>query len=109
MRGVVLALLATTAGAPLVGLSLQIGALVGISSMLGDLLSSFVKRRLRMEPSARATGLDQIPESLLPLLVVREAMRLGPGEIAFVTGAFLIGEIALSRCLYRMHIRERPY
>ena len=32
-------------------------------AMVGDLLSSFVKRRLKFQPSSRATGLDQIPES----------------------------------------------
>ena len=109
VRGIVLALVAATAGAPLLGLSWRIGVLVGISAMLGDLVSSFVKRRLRMEPSTRATGLDQIPESLLPLLVTKEALRLGPAEIGFVTAAFLIGEIVLSRWLYWLRIRERPY
>lgn len=109
VRGVVLALVATTSGAPLVGLSWRVGALVGAGAMLGDLFSSFVKRRLRMEPSARATGLDQIPESLLPLLVIKEAMRLGLMEITLVAGGSLIGEIVLSRCLYRWSIRERPY
>src|SRR5262249_58539326 len=64
----VLAVLLTSAVAPLVGLPAAIGAIVGGSAMAGDLLSSFVKRRLALVPSSKATGLDQVPESLLPLL-----------------------------------------
>ena len=45
VRGIVLAVLVTAAGAPLVVLDWRIGAIVGATAMLGDLVSSFVKRR----------------------------------------------------------------
>jgi hypothetical protein len=48
-----------------------IGVVVGSMAMLGDLFSSFVKRRLNLPPSSRATFLDQVPESLFPLLASR--------------------------------------
>ena len=67
IRGILLAIIVTTAGAPLVGLDAEIGALVAGAAMAGDLFSSFVKRRLNWPPSSRALGLDQVPESLLPL------------------------------------------
>src|SRR5262245_41551300 len=51
-RGVVVALLATATVAPLLGLSWQLGALTASASMAGDLLSSFVKRRLMLVPSS---------------------------------------------------------
>ena len=66
-RGVMVAVLVTTACAPLIGLEFKIGAMVGTTAMAGDLFSSFLKRRLGLVPSSRATGLDQIPESLLPV------------------------------------------
>jgi CDP-diglyceride synthetase len=56
IRGVVLAVLATIVGAPLVGLEWQIGLLVGGLAMTGDLSSSFVKRRMALAPSSRASG-----------------------------------------------------
>ncbi len=68
IRGVVLAVLVTTAGAPLIGLGWKTGFLVGSFAMAGDLVSSFSKRRLNLPPSSRASGLDQVPESLFPLL-----------------------------------------
>src|SRR5579863_6139103 len=64
IRGVVLGVLCSCAAAPLIGLEPKLGAQVGALAMAGDLLSSFVKRRLDRPPSSRAIGLDQIPESL---------------------------------------------
>jgi CDP-2,3-bis-(O-geranylgeranyl)-sn-glycerol synthase len=108
-RGLVAALLATTAGAPLIGLDWTTGLIVAATSMAGDLLSSFVKRRLRLEPSSRATGLDQIPESLLPFLACRPLLGLTWLDVAAGTVLFFIGEMILSRLLYRFGIRHRPY
>jgi hypothetical protein len=75
IRGVVLGVLAAVAGAPLIGLGPEVGVLVGSLAMAGDLVSSFVKRRMDLPPSSRPRGLDQVPESLLPLLVCRNLYR----------------------------------
>ena len=108
-RGVAVSLLVTPLTALVVGLSWDIGLLVASLAMVGDCLSSFVKRRLAFPPSAMALGLDQIPESLLPLLGVWEPLALtGGGIIATVVGFFLI-ELGLSKILYVLHIRKRPY
>jgi hypothetical protein len=109
LRGLVLAILATGLVAPLVGVPWRIGLLVGGLAMAGDLASSFVKRRIGLPPSSRAIGLDQIPESLLPLLACRSALGIGWADVALGTLLFLLGEIVLSRWLYRLHIRDQPY
>src|SRR5690606_6647640 len=67
-RGLVGSMLATTSLAVLLGLGWRVGLLVAAGAMLGDLLSSFSKRRLGFASSARAPGLDQLPEALLPAL-----------------------------------------
>lgn len=61
VRGILVSVLATTAGAPNVGLSWKIGISAGTAAMAGDLSSSFLKRRMRLLAGDRATGLDQIP------------------------------------------------
>jgi CDP-2,3-bis-(O-geranylgeranyl)-sn-glycerol synthase len=109
IRGVVLATLATTAAAAALGLGWKVGALVGTIAMASDLLSSFVKRRLGLAPSSRAIGLDQIPESLLPLLAGRLFMPVTGLDIAVTTLLFFVGELILSRLLYKWHLRDRPY
>jgi len=77
--------------------------------MVGDLLSSFVKRRLDRRPSSQAIGIDQIPEALLPLLACRAALGLGLLDIVVVVAAFFVGELVVSRLLFRLHIRDEPY
>jgi CDP-diglyceride synthetase len=109
IRGVLLSVLATTLSAPLLGLDLRIGAVVGATAMAGDLCSSFLKRRLGLAPSSKATGIDQIPESLLPSLACRHALSLTAVDVLAVTTLFLVGEILLSRLLFRLHFRDRPY
>jgi hypothetical protein len=109
IRGVVLAVPVTTAGAPLIGLGWEIGVLVGTLAMAGDLVSSFLKRRLDMPPSSRASGLDQVPEALFPLLACRNLLSLTMADIAAGVALFFIGDIVLSRVLYAFRLRDRPY
>jgi CDP-2,3-bis-(O-geranylgeranyl)-sn-glycerol synthase len=109
IRGILLAILATAAAAPLIGLPAATGVLVGASAMAGDLLSSFVKRRLALPSSSKATGLDQVPESLLPLLACAGLLPLSIADIALIVAVFFIGEIVFSRLFYRLGLRDRPY
>ncbi len=108
-RGVVLGPLSTSVGALILGLPVWIGGLVGITAMLGDLLSSFVKRRLGMPPSSRALGLDQIPESLLPMLAAASEFALTGSAILLTVAGFVVLEITLSPIFYWLGIRNRPY
>lgn len=108
-RGVGVAVLATALAAPLLGIPLAVGAVIGAAAMAGDALSSFAKRRLGAPPSGRATGLDQIPEALLPLLAVRSALDLSAGQIFGVVAAFFVLEQPVARLLHRLGIRDRPY
>ena len=109
MRGIVVSILITTAIAPFIGLDLTIGVIVASSAMAGDLFSSFVKRRLNFPPSSQALGLDQVPESLFPMLACRDALSLTIADIALGVGIFFIGELILSRLLFRAHLRDEPY
>ncbi len=109
IRGVLIAIAATAALAPLLGLRFEIGLLAGATAMAGDLFSSFVKRRLNLPPSSRATGLDQIPESLFPLLACRAALALSALDILIACAIFFVGELLLSRFLFRIHMRDEPY
>ena len=109
IRGVVLAVLAATLGAPLVGLEWRIGVVVGSLAMAGDLVSSFVKRRLDLPPSSRASGLDQVPEALFPLLGCRDPLSLTIADIGAGVALFFIGDVVASCLLYAVRLRDRPY
>ncbi|MEJ2592438.1 MAG: CDP-archaeol synthase, partial [Candidatus Thiodiazotropha sp.] len=56
LRGLVAAMLLTSAAAPLVGIAWLWGTVIGGFAMLGDLLASFTKRRLGYPPSSQAVG-----------------------------------------------------
>jgi CDP-2,3-bis-(O-geranylgeranyl)-sn-glycerol synthase len=109
VRGVLLSIIITTAGAPLVGLPPKIGTFMAATAMVGDLFSSFVKRRLNLRTSSQAIGLDQVPESLFPLLICRPALSLSAADIGIAVGIFFAGELIFSRILYRVHLRDEPY
>lgn len=108
-RGALFAVTAATTMAALLELPLVVGFQIGVFTMVGDFLSSFCKRRLNLPPSSMALGLDQIPESLLPLLMVRQQFDLNGFMILETVTAFIVIELLLSQILYRLHIRNRPY
>lgn len=109
VRGVVLAVVTVTPAAVLFGHAWWVGALFALASLVGDAASSFVKRRLGIESSGRASGLDQIPEALLPLLVCYRSLDLTPLLVAAVVVLFTVGQMMISPLMFRLGIRHRPY
>ena len=84
----------------------QPGLAVAALAMLGDLASSFVKRRAGLRSGADAPLLDQLPESLLPLLWLRGALGLGWGAIALVLLAFLLLDLLGTRLAAPLRARR---
>ena len=95
IRGVVAAVAATALGARVLGEPATTGALLGDSAMLGDAGASFIKRRFGTAPGSRATGLDPIPDALLPLLAMK-ATRGTLLQITAITFIFFVLEIPLA-------------
>ncbi|MDF1582201.1 MAG: CDP-archaeol synthase [Methyloprofundus sp.] len=108
-RGLIMSVLASALITPLVDLNYLNGALFGFFAMAGDLIASFIKRRLGYTESSRFRVLDTLPESLLPLIILRETLALGCIEIIATVTLFFIFEALLSPLLFRLHIRKRPY
>lgn len=108
-RGLIVGVAATALCSAVLGLGAVFGALFGALGLLGDLISSFIKRRRHMRSSARATGLDQLPEAFLPVLF--GAFWIGYGWVVVVVTVvlFMIADIVLSPLLYRLGIRRQPH
>ncbi len=109
LRGLVLSIAATALAAFVLGYNWIDGALISALSMLGDLASSFVKRRMDFPPGRMVLGLDQIPESLIPSLIFKARLGLSAWEVGGVVLIFIAVELLLSRLLFRLHLRDRPY
>ncbi len=101
--------LATVPAVVFIGLEAWQGIVVALLAMAGDLLSSFIKRRLRKPPSSMSLGLDQVPETLLPLLVLQWWLGLDGIQLVTVVVLFLVLVVPLSWLLYRLRIRNRPW
>lgn len=109
LRGIVLSILATTAGATLLGLPWQAGALTGVLAMAGDLFSSFIKRRLKLPSSSKVTGLDQLPESLFPALGCHSLLGFSVTDILLIVVLFFVSDRILSPLFYKLDIRKHPH
>lgn len=109
VAGLFAAVLVTSFVAWLFGWSPLTGCYFAALAMCGDLLASFIKRRLAIPASGMAPGLDQIPESLLPLIGVRAIFDLGWSQICIMVLVFVVLDYLLSYILYHLHIRKQPY
>ena len=108
-RGLASAIVLPACAAVLISLPWQAGALTGASAMVGDCLSSFVKRQFGLEPSSMTLGLDQVPESLFPAVASSVYLPLGTGDVVAIVLVFFVGELAMSRLFFAVGLRDRPY
>ena len=108
-RGIFAALIATSTAAWLLGYSPEIGFLVAVYAVLGDLLSSFIKRRLAMKPSSQALLLDQVPESFFPAIMTMQVFKLNIFSVMLLVLIFIIIELTVSYVFYQWGVRKRPY
>ncbi len=97
--GVFMALVAGAFVAPLFGWSVGVGILLALAAMLGDLCSSFIKRRQHLVPGAKVTGLDQLPEVLLPASLALWLLPLNIWQFLVVVFGFIGGHILLTEII----------
>lgn len=108
-RGVFSSITFTVIVALLLGYDFVFGLMISVLAMAGDLLSSFIKRRLKLQPSRMAPFLDQMPESLIPALYMKQVLSLVWTDVFFIVMAFIVLELVLSKILYRLGVRQHPY
>jgi CDP-diglyceride synthetase len=96
-RGVVAGMLVCALAAQLSGVTWTIGASFGAAALLGDAMSSAVKRRLQLSPGTEVMGLDQIPEALLPSVIFAPLLGLGVIDVAVVVAGFFFLDVLVTR------------
>ncbi|KAA1175765.1 CDP-archaeol synthase [Marinobacter salinexigens] len=108
-RGLIAGIITCALFSLVTGLGLIFGALFGLLALLGDIVSSFVKRRLGLLSSGRAVGLDQIPEALLPMILAMFWLPLSVLDGLLIVALFTLSNIYFSPILYRLGIRRHPH
>jgi hypothetical protein len=112
VRGVLAGIIAGGLIGLALGFPLWVGLGAGALSMLGDLLSSFLKRRLSFSSGVAAPGLDQVPEGLLPFVLIAPWYSLSAGYVTlfvviFGLGAWF-GSVFTDRVLLRKPFESYP-
>ena len=75
--------------------------------MSADLLTSGLKRRVHAPVCRELLLLDQIPEALLPLLVLHPALGIGWQTVWLLCGAFVVLDLMVLPLRHRQHPRRR--
>lgn len=111
-RGIVVSVAGGVVCSPLLGITWQDGGVAALLAMTGDLISSFIKRRMGRESGYSAVFLDQIFESLFPALYLARVLRLEPLSSAAVVAVFLplahFGAVVWRYLTYRPSLRNFP-
>jgi hypothetical protein len=107
-RGYLFSVPITSACAWVEGLDMATGLVFSLAALLGDSVTSFIKRRLGLVSGGHAPGLDQVLESLLPLLVVQHRFDLVLLGILGVVIAFVILDLIFWRYYPRPHYSPSP-
>jgi CDP-2,3-bis-(O-geranylgeranyl)-sn-glycerol synthase len=100
-RGLAAGVIASASVGRLLGMEWWLGAGVGVLSLLGDAVSSAIKRRFRRLPGSEVPIVDQLPEALLPLLLLRGPLGLNAATIALVVLVFGVLDVASTRARHR--------
>jgi CDP-2,3-bis-(O-geranylgeranyl)-sn-glycerol synthase len=96
-RGVAATFVATELAAWPLGLSFGVGLALAAGAVAGDLASSFLKRRLRLQPGADAPGLDEAAEALFPAIIAKWMLGLSWLDVAAMVLGFTAVHFVLAR------------
>ncbi len=108
-RGLVASVLGTWIAAGILHVDLINGMFLALWSMVGDMIASFIKRRLGLKSGARCTGIDQVIEALLPLVILKGSLGITWLDCFIITALFVFLEIVLSPFFYKIGFRKNPY
>ena len=98
-RGLIGGTVTAAVAGSFLSVGLVLGAAFGFLALLGDLISSFIKRRMGCSSGADMPFLDQLPEALLPMLSLHGALQLDLQSIVGTTFIFFLLDLLLTRPL----------
>ncbi len=108
-RGILFSIAGTSIFSSFLGFHPITGMKIAFFSMMGDLTASFIKRRMGLASGAKATGIDQVIEAALPLVILKNELVIDWPDIIIVVIIFSVAERILSVPLYKLGIRRNPH
>jgi len=111
-RGIFAAFAGALVAAPLLGIGFWVAGAAAALAMAGDLMTSFLKRRLDKPSGTPMFGFDHGLEALLPLLALVPAMNLRAWQGIAALAAFIplgfLGSRFWQYILYRPSVQNYP-
>ena len=90
IRGILASLVGSTAVFPLLGVSWKVAMTAAMLAMVGDLTTSFIKRRLNLHSGQDIWVLDHFLESFFPVLYLRPYFQLSWFQVFWVLILFIV-------------------
>lgn len=106
LRGIIAGSAGGTLLFPLIGQAWWVAGITGLLAMIGDLLSSFIKRRSALPSGRNVVVLDQLFETLFPLMFINLFHPLTFLQNICILALSIITAYTCSRIW--IHITERP-
>ena len=88
---------------------LLLGLLVGFGTIFGDLMGSFVKRRLNYEPGKPFIPFDQLDAVVGTLIFIYPLVRLSLNKIIIIVVLSFVLHITISRLAFFLKIRKEKW
>jgi CDP-2,3-bis-(O-geranylgeranyl)-sn-glycerol synthase len=98
-RGLIGGTAATALVGSLLSAGFALGAAFGFLALVGDLASSFIKRRIGSSSGADLPFIDQLPEALLPMLSLYGALALDLRSLIGTALIFFVLDLLVTRPL----------
>lgn len=108
-RGCAVSLIGTMAVGCCMNVAPAVAMRFGLLSMGGDIVASFLKRRIGIAVHGRSPVLDQLPEAILPFVFLRRQLATRRRDVIEAIFVFTVLEEPLSRVLFRLGLRDRPF
>ena len=88
---------------------LLLGVLAGLGTIFGDLMGSFVKRRLNYEPGKPFIPFDQIDAVVGTLIFIYPLVRLSLNRIIIIFVLSFVLHVTISRLAYILKVRKEKW
>lgn len=112
IRGILVSSLGGMIVSPLLGVAWWVGGIAALLAMIGDLLSSFIKRRPNFPSGRNIIVLDQIFESLFPALFLSRYLEMSGLQLMLVLLCFILmaylGSCFWNFIMYRPPLKNYP-
>jgi CDP-2,3-bis-(O-geranylgeranyl)-sn-glycerol synthase len=86
-----------------------VGLLLGVGAIGGDVVKSFIKRRMNIPPGGRWIPADQLDFSIGALALIAPMARLSLSDIGLVLLVTFVGDIGVNHVAYKLGIRDTAW